>query len=674
MGAGKLRVALVYPPFGPAGLPSLGLGLLAASANRAGIECYTYYWNLHFLNKLPGADMVSRMHTYWWLTGRAGYPFSEWIFTRYLYDGSMDNRDAMTIEALRERELFTNLGTFIEWRDLVRLRESSEELVAEAVEALDSFDIVGVASTFYQNIPALALLKALKLRRPNRPVVLGGANCDGEMGPALFGMFRFIDHVFVGECDKSFVGFLDKISRNEEVYMVPGLISRNGNEILSGPPAVPITTMDDLPIPDFDDFISQREALGLNKCQSLTLALESSRGCWWGARHHCTFCGLNANGMTYRRKSEERFRHEVLEIAGRYKAKYIFMTDNIMPIEFHDGFLDKFRDDQLGTRFFFEVKSNAKRSQVAKMAEASITAVQPGIESFSSSLLNLMRKGVSAAQNVAFLRYAREHGIRSSYNLLVGFPGADPVEYHRMQAQLPKLFHLRPPSSVVPIEFHRFSPYHQRPDEFGLCLRPVEEYKTLYPCSEEELSRIAYVFTDEGRKWDYDDSHNLVGAVQEWQSCYEPSDCTLTWRERFGSIFIEDRRFHYGPARYCLQRFAKELFSLLDEPRSISWLERVARNSSGPSDDAGNLLSYLFEYEPEPDMRLIRFERSEFLEGPDKWIGLLVDMGLVFEDHSPPSDEDLITLHTTPRESRYVALPVAASYLPEDVTWNTVGV
>ena len=31
-----------------------------------------------------------------------------------------------------------------------------------------------------------------------------------------------------------------------------------------------------------------------------TLFLETSRGCWWGQRMHCTFCGLNGSGMVYR--------------------------------------------------------------------------------------------------------------------------------------------------------------------------------------------------------------------------------------------------------------------------------------------------------------------------------------------------------------------------------------
>ena len=32
---------------------------------------------------------------------------------------------------------------------------------------------------------------------------------------------------------------------------------------------------------------------------SPTLLIETSRGCWWGERNHCTFCGLNGSSMSF---------------------------------------------------------------------------------------------------------------------------------------------------------------------------------------------------------------------------------------------------------------------------------------------------------------------------------------------------------------------------------------
>ena len=39
---------------------------------------------------------------------------------------------------------------------------------------------------------------------------------------------------------------------------------------------------------------------------------ETSRGCWWGERMHCTFCGLNGATMSYRSKSPRRAVDELM--------------------------------------------------------------------------------------------------------------------------------------------------------------------------------------------------------------------------------------------------------------------------------------------------------------------------------------------------------------------------
>src|SRR6185295_14313660 len=36
------------------------------------------------------------------------------------------------------------------------------------------------------------------------------------------------------------------------------------------------------------------------------LLFETSRGCWWGEKAHCTFCGLNGQTMNYRAMSPQK--------------------------------------------------------------------------------------------------------------------------------------------------------------------------------------------------------------------------------------------------------------------------------------------------------------------------------------------------------------------------------
>ena len=123
---------------------------------------------------------------------------------------------------------------------------------------------------------------------------------------------------------------------------VPGVVYRDARgQVVSGPPAAPVADMNGLPIPDYDDFLAARERSDIGVTgQPLILALESSRGCWWGAKNHCVFCGLNANGMGYRQKSYERFRDEVSTIAQRYKPRSLFMSDNILSAGYYKDFVE----------------------------------------------------------------------------------------------------------------------------------------------------------------------------------------------------------------------------------------------------------------------------------------------------------------------------------------------
>lgn len=653
-------VALIYPPYGPHGLPSLGLALLSAGVKRLGIPCRTFYWNLDFLEQMPGSDLSTRLAAYFHLTGRNWTPFNEWVFARLVHDDALAHREAALRRRLDEACTAAGRGALTAMkRDVFSMRERAPEIVGRMVDQLEPYAVIGINTTFYQNLPALALARAVKARWPHKTVVLGGANCDGEMGETLLARFDFVDCVFCGEVDYAFPEFTSRLSRGESVAQIPGLLHRNEEgAVTSGPQAQPLTDLNSLPLPDFDDYVAARARIGLDEIQDVALALESSRGCWWGARQHCTFCGLNANGMGYRQKDAERFQWEVESIVDRYGASFIFMTDNILSMSYYDRFMKWASTARLRTNFFYEIKANVERKHMAQLEAAGITAVQPGIESFSSSTLSLMRKGTTGIKNIALLKFAREYGIYVAYNVLVGFPGEDESEYDRIAREVPKLVHLRPPTSMPEVEFHRFSPYHQAPESFGIKLRPSGMYRELYPFPEEEIARLAYMFEDTGspsRDLTYVDS--LAAAIGQWRRLFREHDCTLTWRQDGNDIVVSDRRGEASPRIYRLKEFAGRLFRLVDAPRALASLVTEAVDGENP-DEAHRFLATLFGLDAaSPDEIVIRFSHQEFAADPEGCVRPLVDAGLFYAE-----------------DGRYLALPVADTYRPMTARWLEVGV
>ena len=176
---------------------------------------------------------------------------------------------------------------------------------------------------------------------------------------------------------------------------------------------------------------------------------------------------------------------------------------------------------------FYETKANLKREQVELLARAGVRWIQPGIESLDDNVLSLIAKGNSTLMNLQLLKWTREFGIDAAWNLLCGVPGESDGWYADMAAWLPAIFHLQPPTGVSRVRFDRFSPYHMRPQDFGLTLEPSRAYAYVYPLPRESLMRLAYSFEDSGHPrhvhramTDEPGQRRLQEVVREWNESW----------------------------------------------------------------------------------------------------------------------------------------------------------
>ena len=256
--------------------------------------------------------------------------------------------------------------------------------------------------------------------------------------------------------------------------------------------------LDALPVPDFADFerdLANAPSVAAN-FQFVPL-FESARGCWWGQTEHCTFCGLNALGMAYRSKSPERAFEELRLQASRY-GRELLVVDNILDHKYFKSFLPRLASLEDSVLLHYEVKANLRETQMEMLAAAGVRKIQPGIESLSTRVLGLMRKGVSAIRNVQTLKLAAEAGVSVEWGHLLGFPGERVEDYEEILAIMPKLHHLAPPSSVAVVRADRFSPYFATPEAFGIEVEPLRAYRYVFPFGNESIRRIAYHFEIKG--------------------------------------------------------------------------------------------------------------------------------------------------------------------------------
>ena len=284
-----------------------------------------------------------------------------------------------------------------------------------------------------------------------------------------------------------------------------------------------------LPLPDFQDFFAQVRETGLEL--ETSLPFETSRGCWWGQKHHCTFCGLNGSTMAFRSKPAEQVLDEFRTLRDRHPGRPIEVVDNILDMAYFKTLLPALAQEPDPPRLFFEVKANLTRAQLRTLMAAGVDRIQPGIESLSDDVLRRMGKGLKGLQGVQLLKDCARLGMRVSWNLIAGFPGEDPEDYARMARWVPLLTHLAPPGLCSLLRLDRFSPLHTEATARGLTgVAAYPAYGHVYGLPPKELDRLAYYF-----EFAYADGREVAAYLRPLE------EAVARWNAQPGSLVSLDR-------------------------------------------------------------------------------------------------------------------------------------
>jgi ribosomal peptide maturation radical SAM protein 1 len=562
------RVLLISMPYGSLERPSLGLGLLQAQLQRRGMPCDTRYLAFAF------ADAIG-IDAYQWLSRELPYTAfaGDWLFTEALY-GPRPHADAAYLDSVLRREWRLEEAAIAR---LLTLRGSCRPFLEHCLDAVpwERFDVVGFTSTFEQNIASLALARQLKARHPALFVVFGGANWEGAMGRELHRRFPCVDAVCSGEADHTFPALLAALDEGRSPAGVRGIVYRHRGRSVATARAPLVRDLDALPMPDYEPWKRDREASSVSALAA-TMLLETGRGCWWGAKSHCTFCGLNGGSLAFRAKSPDRALKEIRHLRERYGVDFFSAVDNILDMGYFRTLLPRLAAEPRGMTFFYEVKANLSAEQVALLAAAGVTTIQPGLESLSDHVLKLMRKGSTALQNVQLLKWCREHGVRPEWNLLYGFPGETAQDHADTLALMDAIWFLDAPSGYGPVRLDRFAPYHEDPAAYGITnIRAMAPYAYLYPFGHDSVDQIAYYFDYDHRdaRHPLPDPGPLVERVRRWMADEQRGTLRLL-RDGEDSLVVDDRA-PAGPRGLRLHGWQVTAYDACDRVRTRDGLART---------------------------------------------------------------------------------------------------
>ena len=563
----SVPVVLVVPLNQNCALPSLGVSILKESLKKKGVVSKVFYANMVFYETM-GTQLSEHL-----LRGN----LNNLIFERLFASFAHKSLNEISMKGLSGDEIPEYLSSFykvvggvnenISENNYIDMVKRCEIFLKKAVKKIASFQpkIVGFSNYYQQINVSIALARDIKELLPNAVYVIGGSNCEGEIGEELAASVELLDFVFQGEADLVFADFCYN-------YLTKNILPRK--KLIQCPKP---DNLDLLPIPDFTDFFEQC----VLQSKSTIVPFESSRGCWWGQKKQCKFCGEIISGSSYRVKSPERMVRELLHLKQKYpNVNYYFATDSIFPKSYYKNFLPKLAGSSFNGEITYHTKANLAHEQIVQMKQAGINRIYPGIESVSSRLLRMINKGTSAMGNIRLLRDCRECNIAVVWSLLVGIPGDRAFDYEEQGQLIPFIQHLSPPG-IVPIRIQRFSPYFENAKAHGLTeITPLRGYKYAFPGSV-DITRLACFFDAVYPSESRDQPEILVPLKKElerWRERWMRDDVPkLSLRRMLDDRWlVEDTR---DCAQVSTQIIDEQDYSLLGRCRSGFSPERI--NSSG---------------------------------------------------------------------------------------------
>lgn len=560
-------------PWAKVDSPSLGLSILQATCSKNDINANVNYFSQRLL-KYIRHDTYSVIADAWGLNdfifSAVFEPEIDEIQMSNLLDICKDHHYGVASWRNRFKSIAEAVDVILIIRNTIipkYLDECAQILIKK------NPDGIGFTCLYDQTLSSLALAYTIK-KIKNVPIALGGYSVAGDCADMLVKSFSCIDVIIEGDGEESIIQWARSIQIGNNysdvygaVFFFNGVVRRNNQKKIN---------IDDSPSPDFNDFFGEIEKLNKEdnvQINNTYLPVESSRGCWWGQKSHCTFCGIDEETLKYRSKSPENVYKMLTDLRLKYgiKKKFSFI-DYIIPHTYYKTLFNELSELTPPLYLTCEMKANVNAVDMLKFKSAGFKELQPGIESFSSNILKKMDKGVSAPQNILTLKLGKINGIIIHYNILYGFPVEELSDYQKMVVDIPLLYHLDPPISCLNVLITKNAPLQRDYLRFGYLMpKPSGRYDVIFSQAFSKRKLIswdeyAYVFE---RTYSINSQLRkcfkiIDSQVDIWKKKSVERQPRLTYIQVGKTITFQDTRFSITPVIVTIEGLEATLYQLCD--------------------------------------------------------------------------------------------------------------
>lgn len=373
-----MKVALIQCPSWSETSPPYALGLLTACLRQAGHEVYCFDLNINFYNYLKNsnADLP------WGTSGGS----NSWFEIDYVHKLIEDNK------------------TYI------------KRLVCQVLEV--SAQVIGFTVQDTSRIFSEKIAEMIKEKDKEKLIIFGGPSCfENSIYHLNFLQKAYIDAICLQEGETAFLDLLRQLEGKNELGFCQGFAYRDKSaRIIHCGRKELIQDLDKLPFADFSDFYHREYG-------RKTLPISTSRGCIY----RCAFCSEAPIWERYRNRSAKNIYNEIAyQLKRSPEIENFFFNDSL--INGNIRALNELADLIITNKLKIiwggqgRIRAEMNTQFLKKLKKAGFSYVSYGLESGSQYILDKMQKKLYLETAEAVIRNTHKAGIRTTVNVIVGFP------------------------------------------------------------------------------------------------------------------------------------------------------------------------------------------------------------------------------------------------------------
>ena len=278
-------------------------------------------------------------------------------------------------------------------------------------------DIVGITVMTFTLIDVIKTAKIAKEVNPDIKIILGGPHTI--IYPEETISMPEIDFLVLGEGEKVIKELLENINQIQNLKNIKGLVFKDSDKIINTGIAKPIENLDLLPFPA-RHLTLYKKYFSVVSSNTPVTSMFTSRGC----PYKCLFCDRPTFGKNFRSRSAKSVVSEMKQ-CEKMGIKEIFVYDDTFAVD-RQRVLDicsEIKKENINIAWDIRTRVNTVDEEILRaLKQAGCQRIHYGVESGTTKILNVLRKGITLEQVENAFKLTKKLGIQTAGYFMIGSP------------------------------------------------------------------------------------------------------------------------------------------------------------------------------------------------------------------------------------------------------------